>query len=59
MKLINRRNDGKFLLRKGMTYYLGIHSQYKAILTNQSLGHNVITIDFHTQTKGIRPDNGQ
>jgi hypothetical protein len=55
----SRKNNGKALLRKGMNYYLGIHSQYKAQLTRQSYGHNVITIEFHTQAKGIHPDNGQ
>jgi hypothetical protein len=55
----SRKNDGKALLRKGMTYYLGIHTQYTAKLTKQSFGHNVITIEFHTQAKGIHPDNGQ
>lgn len=55
----SRVPDGKSMMRKGMSYYLGIHTQYQAKLTNKSFGHNVIMIQFHTQAKGIHPDNGQ
>jgi hypothetical protein len=55
----SRAPDGKAMLRKGMNYYLGIHTEYKAQLTNSAHGHNVIMIEFTTQAKGIHPDNGQ
>ena len=55
----SRAPDGKTMLRKGMSYYLGIHTEYKAQLTNSAYGHNVIMIEFTTQAKGIHPDNGQ
>lgn len=55
----SRAPDGKAMMRKGMSYYLGIHSEYKAQLTNSAHGHNVIMIEFTTQAKGIHPDNGQ
>jgi len=55
----SRAPDGKAMMRKGMSYYLGIHSEYKAQLTNNAHGHNVIMIEFTTQAKGIHPDNGQ
>ncbi|PKG80681.1 hypothetical protein CXF85_21420 [Colwellia sp. 75C3] len=55
----SRAPDGKVMLRKGMNYYLGIHTQYQAKLTNKSFGHNVIMIEFRTKAKGIHPDNGQ
>ncbi|WP_235282251.1 hypothetical protein [Thalassotalea sp. ND16A] len=55
----SRQEDGKKGLRKGMTYYLGIHTEYSAKLTNTAYGHNVIMIEFDTQAKGVHPDNGQ
>lgn len=55
----SRAPDGKAMMRKGMNYYLGIHTEYQAQLTNSAHGHNVIMIEFHTQAKGIHPDNGQ
>jgi len=55
----SRAPDGKAMMRKGMNYYLGIHTKYKAQLTNSAYGHNVIMIEFTTQAKGIHPDNGQ
>ncbi|KGJ93802.1 hypothetical protein [Colwellia psychrerythraea] len=55
----SRASDGKALMRKGMSYYLGIHTEYKAQLTNSAHGNNVIMIEFTTQAKGIHPDNGQ
>lgn len=54
-----READGKKMLRKGMSYYLGIHTEYQVKLTNSAFGHNVIMIEYHTQAKGIHPDNGQ
>jgi hypothetical protein len=55
----SRVADGKTMMRKGMNYYLGIHTEYKAQLTNSAHGHNVIMIEFSTQAKGIHPDNGE
>lgn len=55
----SRKPDGKEALRKGMSYYLGIHTEYSAKLTKYSYGHNVIILEFDTTFKGIHPDNGQ
>ncbi len=55
----SRTPDGKTGLRKGMSYYLGMHDEYQVKLTNKSFGHNVIMIEFHTKSKGIHPDNNQ
>jgi ketosteroid isomerase-like protein len=55
----SRAPNGKAMMRKGMTYYLGIHTEHQAKLINSSFAHNVITIKFKTQAKGIHPDNGQ
>ncbi|MBB3167076.1 nuclear transport factor 2 family protein [Simiduia aestuariiviva] len=55
----SRTPEGKAALRKGMTYYLGIHTEYAARLTNQAYGHNVIMIEFDTEAKGVHPDNNQ
>jgi len=55
----SRQADGKTTLRKGMTYYLGIHTEYSAKLIKYSYGHNVIVLEFETSFKGVHPDNGQ
>ena len=55
----SRNADGKKDMRKGMSYYLGIHTQYSAELIKYSYGHNVIILEFETAFKGIHPDNGQ
>ena len=54
-----RAADGKNHMRKGMSFYLGSHTEYEATLTKSSYGHNVITLEYNTQTKGVHPDNGQ
>jgi hypothetical protein len=55
----SREPNGKEGMRKGMTYYLGIHTEYAAELTNHAHGHNVIMIEFDTLAKGVHPDNGE
>lgn len=55
----SRQPDGKQGMRKGMSYYLGVHTDYEAKLTNYTFGHNVVVIEFKTSAKGIHPDNGQ
>lgn len=55
----SRNADGKKDMRKGMSYYLGIHTEYSAKLIKYSYGHNVIILEFETAFKGIHPDNGQ
>lgn len=55
----SREADGKVQIRQGMSYYLGMHSGYKAKLTHYSYGHNVITIEYDTQANGVHPDTGQ
>lgn len=55
----SREPNGKAAMRKGMTYYLGMHTEYSATLTNHAHGHNVIMIEFDTLAKGVHPDNGQ
>ena len=46
----SRAADGKALMRKGMSYYLGIHTEYQAQLTNSAYGNNVIMIKFNTHS---------
>jgi len=54
-----REPGGKKRMRKGMTYYLGVHTEYKAKLVNFASGFNVVMIEYDTTAKGIHPDNGQ
>ena len=42
-------------MRKGMLYYLGVHTEYKATLHSITVGHNVIIIKFKSTSKGIHP----
>ncbi|MFT5450919.1 MAG: ketosteroid isomerase-like protein [Enterobacterales bacterium] len=55
----SRNADGKKDMRKGMSYYLGIHTKYSAKLIKYSYGHNVIVLEFETAFEGIHPDNDQ
>jgi ketosteroid isomerase-like protein len=55
----SRNADGKKNMRKGMNYYLGIHTEYSAKLIKYSYGYNVVVLEFEVSFKGIHPDNGQ
>ena len=54
-----RESDGKASMREGMTYYLGIHTEYKSELTELITGHNVVIIKYTTSAKGIHPQTKQ
>lgn len=51
-----REPNGKQLMRKGMTHYLGVHSEYKAKLLDYMIGFNSIVIKYKFSAKGIRGD---
>lgn len=45
-------------MRKGMTYYLGSHTEYKAELLNMFIfNDSAIAIRYKHSAKGIHPDN--
>lgn len=51
----SRADGNKENMRKGMMYYLGLHTEYKATLNSITVGHNVIIIKFKSSSKGIHP----
>lgn len=51
----SRLAGNKENMRKGMLYYLGVHTEYKATLSSIAVGHNVIIIKFKSFSKGIHP----
>ncbi len=55
----DRHPDGKANIRKGMTYYLGAHTEYGSTLIQQMSGHNVVVIKYKSYLKGIHPQTGQ
>ncbi len=55
----SRQPDGKALMRKGMTYYLGSHTDYKAELISYEFGHNAVAIKHKFSAKGKRADGSE
>ncbi len=58
-KVDERDPEGKNSTRKGMNYYLGLHTEYKAKLLSYTIGYDVIVIKYHTLSKGIHPESKQ
>lgn len=52
----SREPDGKALMRKGMSRYLGVHSEYKAELIDYQHGYNAVAIKHKFSAKGKRSD---
>ena len=50
-----RSSDGKKSMRKGMGYYLGLHTQYKGTLIGVTLGDGVVVIQYDTDATGVHP----
>jgi len=55
----SRQPDGKALMRKGMTHYLGAHTEYKSELISYEFGHNAVVIKHKFAAKGKRADGSQ
>ena len=56
----SRLPDGKQAMRKGMTFYLGAHTEYKAeLLSVHVYNHSAISIRYKNFAKGIHPQNNQ
>jgi len=53
-----RSADGKKNMRKGMTYYLGAHTEYQSELIDIVEGFNVVIIKYSASIKGKHPQTG-
>jgi hypothetical protein len=51
----SRNEKNKNSIRKGMRYYLAVHTEYKAKLNSITVGHDVIIIKFKSSSKGLHP----
>lgn len=51
-----REPNGKAMMRKGMNYYLGAHTEYQSELINYQYGYNAISIKRKYSAKGKRAD---
>ena len=50
-----RHPAGKNKMRKGMSYYLGSHTEYIGTLINITVGYGVVVIEYDTLSKGVHP----
>lgn len=55
----SRSPEGKKNMRKGMNYYLGVHTEYKGTLISHINDYDVIVIKYETFSKGIHPQTKQ
>lgn len=56
----SRQADGKQAMRKGMTYYLGAHTEYSAELLDVfTFNTSAVAIRYKHSAKGIHPQNQQ
>jgi hypothetical protein len=51
-----REPDGKAMMRKGMSRYLGVHTEYNAELIDYQYGYNAVAIKHKFSAKGKRAD---
>ena len=54
-----RSPEGKKNMRKGMSFYLGGHTEYSGKLISHTGGHEVVVIKYETSSKGIQPQTKQ
>jgi len=56
----SRLPDGKQLMREGMTFYLGVHTEHKAELLDVfTFNNSAIAMRYSNSAKGIHPQNNQ
>ncbi|TMP85893.1 hypothetical protein CWC05_16290 [Pseudoalteromonas ruthenica] len=56
----SRLPNGKEAMRKGMTFYLGAHSEYNAELLDVfTFNHSAVAIRYKNYAKGTHPENNQ
>ena len=46
-------------MRKGMSYYLGAHTEHSGKLISHTDGHDVLVIKYETSLKGVHPQSKQ
>ena len=55
-----RQPDGKEAMRKGMTFYLGAHTEYNSKLLNVfAFNNSAVAIRYTSNAKGIHSQNKQ
>lgn len=52
----SREPDGKEMMRKGMSRYLGVHTEYQAEIIDYQYGYNAVSIKHKFSGKGKRSD---
>lgn len=52
----SREPDGKEMMRKGMSRYLGVHTEYKAEIIGYQYGYNAVSLKHKFSAKGKRSD---
>lgn len=56
----SRLPDGKAQMRKGMTFYLGAHTEYRSELLNVfTFNDSAVAIRYTNYAKGVHPENNQ
>ena len=56
----SRLPDGKAMMKKGMMFYLGAHTEHKASLLDVFVfNHSAIAIRYKNHAKGIHPESKQ
>jgi ketosteroid isomerase-like protein len=55
----SREPDGKELMRKGMTRYLGVHTEYNAKIIEYIVGYNSVVLKHTFAAKGLRSDGSE
>lgn len=55
----SREPDGKEMMRKGMSRYLGVHTEYKAEIIDYQYGYNAVSIKHKFSAKGKRSDGSE
>jgi hypothetical protein len=55
----SRELDGKKLMRKGMSRYLGVHSEYQGKIIEYIVGYNSVAIKHSFSAKGLSYDGSE
>lgn len=55
----SREPDGKDMMRKGMSRYLGVHTEYQAEIIDYQYGFNAVSIKHKFSAKGKRSDGSE
>ena len=55
----SREPNGKELMRKGMSRYLGVHTNYEGKIIEYIVGYNSIALKHKFSAKGLRSDGSE